>query len=369
MLTALYIHVPFCEKICVYCDFHKEIATLKKKTQYIDALIKELKINKDKLTNIETIYIGGGTPSNLPIDLLEKLLIAINETISINKEIEFTIETNPNDITNELANLFHKYNINRVSIGVQTFNDNHLKFLGRTHNKKDVINAVNNLHDAGINNINIDMIFSLVKQTEDELREDILEVLKLDITHLSYYSLILEEKTTLYHLYMQNKVSMNSEDTEALMYNIVIDSLSSNGFNHYEISNFSKTGFESIHNTIYWRNLDYLGIGSGSHSLIDNNRFYNESNVTKYIKDTLNNSPEIKVSYETEPLREELIMGLRLLKGINIDEVNTKFNIDLLNDYKELNDFLEKELLILEDGYIHFTRKGLMLGNLVFGIF
>ncbi len=153
------------------------------------------------------------------------------------------------------------------------------------------------------------------------------------------------------------------------MYNIVIDSLVSNGFNHYEISNFSKTGFESIHNTIYWRNLDYLGIGSGSHSLIDNNRFYNESNVTKYIKDTLNNSPEIKVSYETEPLREELIMGLRLLKGININQVNTKYNIDLLNDYKELNDFLEKELLILEDGYIHFTRKGLMLGNLVFGIF
>ncbi|KFZ26099.1 MAG: Oxygen-independent coproporphyrinogen-III oxidase 1 [Candidatus Izimaplasma bacterium HR2] len=369
MLTALYIHVPFCEKICVYCDFHKEIATLTKKTKYIDALIKELIKNKDTLKNIKTVYIGGGTPSNLPLDLLEKLLEAINENINITNEVEFSIETNPNDITIQKALLFSKYNINRVSVGVQTFNNDHLKFLGRTHNKSDVINAVNNLHKAGINNINIDMIFSLVKQTEAELREDIKEVLKLDITHLSYYSLILEEKTTLYHLYNQNKVSMNSEDIEALMYNIVIDSLVENGFNHYEISNFCKDGFESNHNTIYWKNLDYLGIGSGSHSLINNKRFYNESNVTKYINDTMNDIDEIKVEYDTEPLREELIMGLRLLKGININDINTKYNIDLLEDYKELNEFIKKDLLVLDNGFIHFTRKGLMLGNLVFGIF
>ncbi len=369
MLTALYVHVPFCEKICVYCDFHKEIATLAKKTKYIDALIIELTKNRDNLKDIKTVYIGGGTPSNLPNDLLEKLLKAINKTIDINEDVEFSIETNPNDINIEKAKLFKQYNINRVSVGVQTFNDKHLKFLGRTHNKSDVVNAVNNLTEVGINNINIDMIFSLVGQTENELTKDIEEVLKLDITHLSYYSLILEEKTTLYHLYNQNKVSMNSEDTEALMYNIVIDSLVNNGFNHYEISNFSKDGFESKHNTIYWKNLDYLGIGSGSHSLINNKRFYNESNVTKYVNDTVNDISEIKVEYDTEPLREELIMGLRLLKGINISNLNNKYNIDLLNDYKELNEFIKKDLLILENGYIRFTRKGLMLGNLVFGIF
>ena len=369
MLTALYIHVPFCEKICVYCDFHKEMATLSKKTKYIEALIKELVSNKDSLDNIETVYIGGGTPSNLPNELLEKLLIAINDVITINKDTEFSIETNPNDITLTKALLFSKYNINRVSVGVQTFNNDHLKFLGRTHNKDDVINAVNNLHEAGIDNINIDMIFSLVKQTKEELTKDIKEVLNLDITHISYYSLILEEKTTLYHLYNQNLVSMNSEDTEALMYNIVIDSLINNGFNHYEISNFSKNGNESKHNTIYWKNLDYLGIGSGSHSLINNKRFYNESNVTKYINNMLNDISEVKVEYDTEPLREELIMGLRLLKGINILDINDKYNIDLLKDYKELDEFIKKDLLILENGYIHFTRHGLMLGNLVFGIF
>jgi len=369
MLTALYIHVPFCEKICVYCDFHKEIATLSKQTQYIDALIKELVNNKEKFTTIKTIYIGGGTPSNLPFDLLEKLLGAINSNIKITKDIEFSIETNPNDISLEKAKLFHIYNINRVSVGVQTFNQAHLDFLGRTHNKDDVINAIRNLHTAGINNINVDMIFSLVKQTKEELLKDIDEVLNLDIDHISYYSLILEEKTTLYHLYNQNKVSMNSEDTEALMYNIVIDSLVKNGFNHYEISNFCKNGFESKHNSIYWKNLDYLGIGSGSHSLINSKRYYNESNVTKYINDKKHNIDKIKVEYETEPLREELIMGLRLLKGINVEAINKKFNIDLLNDYLELNDFIEKDLLILENGYLHFTRRGLMLGNLVFGIF
>jgi len=345
------------------------MATLSKKTKYIDALIKELESNKDSFSNIETVYIGGGTPSNLPNDLLEKLLLAINNNIDISKDIEFTIETNPNDITLTKAKLFYKYNINRVSVGVQTFNNDHLKFLGRTHNKDDVINAVNNLHAAGINNINIDMMFSLVKQTKEELINDIKEVFSLDITHISYYSLILEEKTTLYHLYNQNIVSMNSEDTEALMYNIVIDSLVDNGFNHYEISNFCKSGNESKHNTIYWRNLDYLGIGSGSHSLINNKRFYNESNVTKYINNKLNDISEVKVEYETEPLREELIMGLRLLKGINIKDVNKKYNIDLLKDYKELNEFIKKDLLVLENGFIHFTRNGLMLGNLVFGIF
>lgn len=369
MLTALYIHVPFCEKICVYCDFHKEMATLKKKTLYIEALIKELVFNKDSYKNIRTVYIGGGTPSNLPNDLLKKLLIAINENIDISNDVEFSIETNPNDIDKEKAELFHKYNINRVSVGVQTFNDVHLDFLGRTHNRDNVINAVSNLLQAGILNINIDMIFSLVNQTKEELINDLKEVLKLNITHISYYSLILEEKTTLYHLYNQNIVSMNSEDLEALMYNIVIDTLIENGFNHYEISNFSKKGFESKHNTIYWRNMNYLGIGSGSHSLIDNKRYYNESNVTKYIDNMINGVFESKIEYETEPLREELIMGLRLLKGIDINDINQKYNIDLLKDYPELNEFINKDLLMLEDGFIHFTRSGLMLGNLVFGIF
>lgn len=369
MLTALYIHVPFCEKICVYCDFHKEIATLEKKIRYIDALIKELETNKDKLKDIETVYIGGGTPSNLPIGLLKKLLDAINNNIDINSNVEFTIETNPNDITRELAKLLHQYKINRVSVGVQTFNDKHLKFLGRTHNKADVLNAVDNLRKTGITNINVDMMFSLVNQTVDELKEDIKEVLNLPITHISYYSLILEEKTTLYHLYKKKIISMNSEDTEALMYNIVIDSLTDNNFNHYEISNFCKAGFESKHNTIYWRNKDYLGIGSGSHSLMNNKRYYNESNVTKYTNNILNGVNSIKVEYETEPLREELIMGLRLLKGINIEEINSKYNIDLLKDYEELNKYINNGLLVLEEGYIHFSRKGLLLGNLIFGIF
>ena len=166
----------------------------------------------------------------------------------MNTFVEFTIETNPNDITKEKAELFHKYNINRVSVGVQTFNESHLTFLGRTHNKKDVVNAVSNLKAAGIHNINVDMIFSLIKQTKEELYEDLKEVLQLDITHISYYSLILEEKTTLYHLYNQNKVSMNSEDLEALMYNKVIDSMIKFGYQHYEISNFSKPGFESMQN-------------------------------------------------------------------------------------------------------------------------
>ncbi len=268
-----------------------------------------------------------------------------------------------------MANLFNKYGINRVSIGVQTFNDNHLLFLGRTHSKEDVLNAVDNLLKSGITNINIDMIFSLVNQTMEELVLDLEEVVNLPIKHISYYSLILEEKTKLHYLYSQNKISMNSEDLEALMYNRVIDTLKNKGFNHYEISNFSKKGYESIHNMIYWQNKQYLGIGSGSHSLYKDSRFSNIRNVRRYTKSLNEDGYPISEAYEVEPLREEMIMGLRLLAGVNINFVNSKYNVDLLELYPEINDFISKELLVLENDYLRFTRKGLLLGNIIFSIF
>ncbi|MCK5761377.1 MAG: radical SAM family heme chaperone HemW, partial [Candidatus Izimaplasma sp.] len=265
--------------------------------------------------------------------------------------------------------LFSKYNINRVSIGVQTFNEAHLKFLGRIHLKKDVTIAIDNLLSCGIDNINVDMIFSLVNQTLEELYEDIKQVTILPIKHISYYSLILEEKTKLHYLYRHNKISMNDEDIEALMYNKVIDKLIEAGFNQYEISNYSKKGYESLHNLVYWHNEQYLGLGSGSHSLYKGIRFSNISNVTKYSKDLVENGYSTKETYDVEPLREELIMGLRLISGININIINSKYNVNLFDLYPEINDFIDKKLLVLEDNQLYFTRKGLMLGNIVFSIF
>jgi len=369
MLTAIYIHIPFCDKVCTYCDFHKEIASFDKKKKYIDSLIMELDNHKYEYNDLKTIYIGGGTPSSLPSELLELLFNKIHELINVKQLVEFTIETNPNDISLEFSKLIKKHGINRVSIGVQTFNENHLKFLGRTHNKIDVVNGINNLIECGINNINVDLMFSLINQTEEELEIDLQEVLKLPIKHISYYSLILEEKTKLHYLYRKKLISMNDEDIEAIMYNRVIDVLTKNKLNHYEISNFSKFGYESIHNKVYWENKDYLGLGSGSHSLYNGKRFSNIRSVNGYIKSLKEDGYPHRETHEIEPLREELIMGLRLLKGVNIIHVNKKFNIDLLNIYPEINDFIDKKLLKIEEDQLFFTRKGLLLGNIVFSIF
>ncbi len=369
MLTALYIHIPFCEKICTYCDFHKEIASLDKKKRYMSSLIKELNNHKFEYSNLLTIYIGGGTPSSLPIDLIEDLFICIDSLINVKALAEFTIETNPNDITIELAQLFQNYGINRVSVGVQTFNKSHLEFLGRTHNKNDVTTAIDNLLKCNIDNINVDMMFSLINQSLEELEEDIAEVLKLPIKHISYYSLILEEKTKLHYLYRQNKISMNDEDLEALMYNKVIDSLINAGFNHYEISNFSKKGYKSLHNLVYWKNKQYLGLGSGSHSLYRGKRFSNIRNIRKYILALQEEGYPIRETHNIEPLREELIMGLRLLSGVNINYVNNKYNVDLLELYPEIEEFINQNLLELKNDQLYFTRNGLMLGNTIFSIF
>ncbi|MBN2605168.1 MAG: radical SAM family heme chaperone HemW [Bacilli bacterium] len=368
MLTALYLHIPFCNQICVYCDFHKEIASLKKKTSYVEALCKEIFKHKDELKHIETIYIGGGTPSSLPIELLEKIFISLHQVIDIDAKIEFSIETNPNDITDEFVTLISRYGVNRVSIGVQTFHEKHLAFLGRTHRESDVHLAIDRLHRNGITNINIDMMFSLVNQTEIELELDLKKVSMLDITHISYYSLIFEEKTKLYHLYEQNKVSMNGEDLEAVMYNMVLDTLIKIGFEHYEISNFAKDGFESKHNITYWYTNDYLGLGSGSHSLINGKRSFHPANITKYISQIEQNEDNLTY-YDVEPLRETLLMGLRMMKGINVAEINCTYQIDLLEMYPKLHDFIKDGYLVMNNEYLAFTRKGLLLGNIIFGIF
>jgi oxygen-independent coproporphyrinogen-3 oxidase len=345
------------------------MATSSKKENYAKALCKEISHHNNELVNIKTIYIGGGTPSSLNIDLLSRLLQVISETVNMKNIEEYTIETNPNDISQEFIDTIKKYGINRVSIGVQTFNSNHLKFLGRSHNLLDINNSIKLLKLNKFNNISIDMIFSLVNQTIEELEYDLIEAVKLDVDHISYYSLILEEKTKLYYLYEQEKISMNSEDLEGLMYNKVINFLTSKGFTHYEISNFSKPSFESIHNKTYWLNLEYLGLGSGAHSQYLNKRFNNPQNVSRYIENINNDIFDDQFEYEYDALSDEMMLGLRLLKGIKISQINKKYNIQLLVKYPEINHFIENNVLEIVDGNLRFTRDGILLGNEVFMIF
>lgn len=364
MLTSLYIHIPFCKHICTYCDFHKEIATLDKKKAYVAALQEEIKMYQDKYKHLKTLYIGGGTPSNLEYTELEKLLKTISSVINTTSLEEYSIEVNPDDITKELANLLKKYNLNRVSMGVQTFDSNHLSFLNRTHTKQDVLNAIRYLNEAGITNINIDMIFNIPNQTIKELEIDLQEVTKLPIKHISYYSLILEEKSILYQLIKKNKVTISDQDMEGDMYVKVIDFLTRHGFNQYEISNFCRNGYESIHNLSYWTNKEYLGLGSGSHSMMDNKRLYNVSSVKGYIDSVLNKTLH-KEEYPYGYLKDYLLTGLRLIKGVNITEVNYLYNTDLLTQFN-IESFIKKNILEVKDNHLRFTKQGILIGNVVF---
>ncbi len=369
MLTSLYLHIPFCNQICTYCDFHKEIANDSKKRNYINALCIEIEHHKHEYTSLSTIYIGGGTPSSLDSELLEQLLQTIKENIDLKNIKEYAIETNPNDLTLDFSRLIHSYGINRVSVGVQTFNESHLTFLGRTHKLEDIYNGINNLKQAGIKNISIDMMFSLVNQTLADLKRDIDLALALDVNHISYYSLILEEKTKLYYLYEHDKVKMNDESLEADMYQMVIDNLTDNGYLQYEISNFSKPGFESIHNLSYWTNKDYLGLGSGAHSLVANKRFYHINNVKIYIENMKNQKFDNYDYYSYDTIMDEMILGLRLTRGISIQYIEDKYELDLLKTYPQLNDFIDSKHLEIIEGNIRLTQTGIFIGNEIFMIF
>lgn len=364
MIEGLYIHIPFCEKICVYCDFHKEIAKEEKKEQYIHRLIQSMKDHHTSLQSLKTIYIGGGTPSNIHYDLLKELLETIQNYMDIDTLEEYTIESNPNDITLKRAQLYKDYGINRVSLGVQSFDDQILKAMNRSHQRQDIDKSIAYLRQAGITNISIDLIFGFPNQRLDQVEQDLKEALKLQIPHISYYALILEEKSIMYHLVKQGKLRVVDEELDYLMYNRIIDTLTNHGYIHYEISNFAKAGFASKHNLLYWQQADYLGLGSGAHSYVEQKRFQVLPNVTKYI-DSKEDDACISY-YPSYPLEDALLFGLRVLKGLHIPSLEEKHKCKLFTRYPRLRNFIEDGLLVYEEDYLRFTKKGLMLSNIVF---
>lgn len=368
-MLGLYIHIPFCQAICTYCDFVKEVAKDDKQSAYIKALNKEIISYNLKTKPIHTIYIGGGTPSHLPLKDLESLLITLHEVIDFSHVSEFTMECNPNDVTLKLATLLKAYGVNRISLGVQTFNENQLKFLNRKHTNQQVIDAIGFFNQVGIDNISIDLIFSLINQTINDVKSDLSKALSLNIKHISYYSLILEERTRLHHLVAMNQVKMNDSDLEGLMYETIMDELSETPFNHYEISNYAIPGYESKHNLIYWHNHDYIGVGTGAHGLIHGVRYVNISSVKDYIHAIDNKKSPVLETYDYEGLRDAMLMGLRVLKGVHVETINKTFNVDLFETYPKLNKYIKEGFLAYESGYLKFTKKGLMLGNYIFELF
>ena len=361
-MRGLYIHIPFCNKICSYCDFVKRVPKNKDVVdEYLQKLVEEVSSYKDTFSSIDTIYIGGGTPSMLDVNQLTYLL----ESLKKIHPIEYTIEINPETYTHEKGELFKKYGVNRFSLGVETFNEDLLKILNRSHNNGDVKNAIDDLRSLGLTNINIDMIFAIPGQTINDLKNDIKILMTYNPTHISYYSLILEENTYFYHQYAFGKLNLVDEDHESLMYSEVIDSLNLT-YKHYEISNFAKPGFESKHNLLYWTMNEYIGIGLGAHGFIDNHRTQNTRVLTKYLKIPF----ESKISQDKNALiQDTMIFGLRKIDGVNINDVNKKYEVNIMELYPEINNLISDGLLKLEDNILSLTRKGIFLGNQVFMVF
>lgn len=365
-MNALYIHIPFCSNICSYCDFYKMIAKEGIKQKYIDYLIKELLLKQRYLKNIKTIYIGGGTPSSLNLELLEKLFIALHDNINFNDIEEFTIESNPLDITDELVNLFNKYGINRVSLGVQSIDEDKLKILNRQHSIKNVKEAFRILKENNINNINADIIYGVGDENYQKTKKDILFCIKNGATHISTYSLILEQKTLLYHLYKNNQFKPMDEDKESHIFHKIRKLFNSLNFNHYELSNFSKPNFESKHNQIYWNNLNYLGIGASASYYIDNVRYTNIMNLESYFtgidNKNLNHSEMIKLD-KNDMMKEEFILGLRMLKGVNVMDFKNKYNEDPFDIFPFIKKLIDQDLLIFNNNHLFIPVDKLYISN------
>lgn len=370
-VRGVYIHIPFCKYICSYCDFNKFYIQRQPVDKYIDCLIDEIN-SMEKVENIETIYIGGGTPSALNDEQLHRLLSVLRKKIPQQLR-EFTFEANPEDLVDSRVALVKEYGVDRISMGVQTFNDELLKILGRGHVAGDVDMAITNCKKYGIKDINVDLMFSLPKQTMEDLFDSMKKVVEYDISHVSCYSLILEKKTKLYNQVRDKKVTLPSNETEEKMYDEVINFLTVNGYNQYEISNFARPGHESVHNSSYWKNIEYYGLGAGAHGYIDGVRYANQGALKFYIDSMLEKGHARREEHtvtDKEKIEEEMFLGLRLLKGVDLNTFEEKYGKRAEKIFKEVIDKnLKIGYLEVDDNKLRLTRKGLFYGNEVFSEF
>ncbi len=341
------------------------VASKKMQTEYINSLVKELKHYKQEYKCLETIYIGGGTPSFIGNELLSLLLDNIRKYINLAQIKEFTIEANPNDINKMFVDTLLKYNVDRVSLGVQTTNNDLLSLLKRTHDKEDIVNAIKLLQSSGINNINLDFIYQIPKQTVTDVVSDLRFIKNYNINHISYYSLIIEERTELKYLIDKGLITPIDDDIGYEYSSLIKKELKASGYIHYETSNYSKPGFESKHNLIYWDLDEYLGIGLSAASQYNKSRYKNINSISQYIKQ-INNNVFSRENEDFDPELEFLLMGLRKTSGIKISEFKHRFNKDIYSRFPELNKHLGNGLLKTNLDNILLTTKGQDLANQVY---
>ena len=349
---SIYIHIPFCNSICTYCDFCKIFYNEKYVNNYLDNLKEEIK-SRYKGEIVNTIFIGGGTPSSLNEEELVKLFKII-KLFNVNSDCEFTVECNVESITENKLKIMKDYGVNRISIGVESFNEDIIKLLGRRHTKEEVFDKIK-LIKKYFNNINIDLIYAAYDDI-NILKSDIDCFLELDIPHISTYSLIIEDNTVL----KINGTKNIDEDLDYEMYNYIQDTLEKNGYIHYEISNYARSGYQSKHNLGYWNNYEYYGFGLSSVSYIGNKRISNTKNLSKYLSGSyLDYTQEEDKDIQME---NEVMLGLRKFDGINLDEFKEKFNV-LLEDVYDIDDLVRDGYLIKENNYLKINKKYMYISN------
>ncbi len=369
---GIYIHIPFCRKKCNYCDFLSFPAGDELKTNYIEALVRELHLSEqiNGKYEVDSVYIGGGTPSVLKPELMEKLLKAVNETFNLKKDCEFTVECNPGTLDKEKIRTFADGGVNRVSLGVQSLDEAHLKRLGRIHTRTDVFSSLNELRLAGIDNINLDLMFSLPDQTLADWDETLQRTLWFDPAHVSFYGLTLEEGTPMYEDFKSGLIEAYEDDEDRELYYHALNLLESKGYVHYEISNAAKPGKESKHNLKYWTMMDYIGFGLGAHSFNEGVRFSNTTDIDTYISCYYGSTPVklerewVHENSEKENIEEFMFTGLRLVRGVSASYFKELFGKKIEAVYgEEFNKLIDHGFMEKVGDYYRFTSYGMDLAN------
>ncbi|PRP52821.1 coproporphyrinogen III oxidase [Bacillus halotolerans] len=375
-MKSAYIHIPFCEHICHYCDFNKYFIQSQPVGEYLNALEKEMinTIEKTGQPDLDTIFIGGGTPTSLSEDQLKKLMDMVSRVLKPSDTLkEFAVEANPDDLSAEKLKILKEAGVNRLSFGVQTFEDDLLEKIGRVHKQKDVFASFERAREIGFENISLDLMFGLPGQTLKHLDHSLKTALSLNAEHYSVYSLIVEPKTVFYNLMQKGRLHLPAQEQEAEMYETVMSRMEAAGIHQYEISNFAKQGMESKHNLTYWSNEEYFGFGAGAHGYIGGIRTVNVGPVKHYIDLIAEKGFPYRDTHEVtmeEQIEEEMFLGLRKTSGVSKKRFEEKYGRSLDKLFPGvLKELSEKGLILNTESVVCLTHQGKLLGNEVFGAF
>lgn len=381
-MSGLYVHVPFCERKCVYCDFYSveteatEAGALDKivftdradaQEAFVAACVREIEIRARELeTNVcfDSVFFGGGTPSLLSPEQLERIAGALRRGFTVADDAEFTVECNPGTVDEEKLHAYRSIGVNRLSFGVQSFHDDDLRFLSRIHTAEQAVRSIEAAHAAEFANVNLDLMFSLPNQSPERWMSNLDKAFALGTTHLSCYSLTVEKGTPLYAMVQRGEAVTPSEDSDAALFELTMKTTAARGFRHYEVSNYALPGFECRHNLTYWRHEDYLGFGPSAHSTWQRKRWWNIANVESYARDVTAGTFPVQGMEDLDPstLRSEHIYLRLRSEGIDVAEFQRRFRADFLHDNGPfIHDCLRRELLVREGDVIRLTRKGFLV--------